>query len=131
MPDYLKKNLKNIRVGLALRNLRPDAKIYVAAVLCVAAGFLLWLFQPSKSIAVVDLHEAMAKPSRLLSQSQYSGKEQQKIMSLYSGRLLMVLKAYGEKHHKTIIEGRVLSNGSHLDVTDEVVRLTMEEIRHG
>lgn len=103
---------------------------------CVCAlgvmALLLALFlKPSEKLALIDMHEAMSKPAVALSQSQYSQAEQGKIMQLYSRNLKLVLKEYGQKHQKTIIESRVLSDANCLDITDEIVRLTMEKVKHG
>ena len=95
------------------------------------ALFLALFLKPSEKLALIDMHEAMSKPAVALSQSQYSQAQQGKIMQLYSRNLKLVLKEYGQKHQKTIIESRVLSDANRLDITDEIVRLTMEKVKHG
>ena len=126
------KHLNTFTFYTAITRLKKcNNEIKVAAALGLLALLLGVFLKPSEKLALIDLHEAMSKPAVALSQSHYSQAEQGKIMQLYSRKLKLVLKEYGQKHQKTIIESRVMSDANHLDITDEIIHLTMEKVKHG
>ena len=129
------KNINTFTIHAAIKRFKKcniNTRLAALGSMALLLALLLALFlKPSEKLVLIDMHEAMSKPAVALSQSQYSQAEQGKIMQLYSRNLKLVLKEYGKKHQKTIIESRILSDANHLDITDEIVRLTMEKVKHG
>lgn len=94
-------------------------------------GLALFLFTKNKDdLAVINLHDAIAKPTEILAQTKYSNITQQDIMKRYSRALMPAIKEYGEVKKLTIINAQTIINGAHRDITDDVIRITLKKVVH-
>lgn len=81
-------------------------------------------------LVVVDMTRAIQKPSVMLARTKLTSDAQLKIMERFSKVLPNVIKEYGQTHRVTIISAPVLASLNTLDVTDEVVDLTITRMKH-
>lgn len=91
-------------------------------------GALLLSYNKTPAIAIVDMQRLLNQPATLLSQSKLSEKEQKEVLKHYSTLLPNVLSEYGESHRVTLITATVISSGA-LDVTDEIIGVTVEKLK--
>lgn len=90
-------------------------------------GFFIYKSQANAPLAIVDMQRLLNQPAVMLSQSKFPETTQKKLLKRYTAILPKVLKAYGASHHVTLITATVISQG-HLDVTDEVISMTLERL---
>ena len=74
------------------------------------------------------MQRLLNQPANLLSQSKLHEKEQKDVLKRYSSLLPTVLSEYGESHRVTLITATVISSGA-LDVTDEIIGITLEKLK--
>lgn len=74
------------------------------------------------------MQRLLNQPATLLSKSNLSEKEQKNVLRRYSALLPKVLSEYGESHKVTLITATVISSGT-LDVTDEIIDITLEKLK--
>lgn len=91
-------------------------------------GVLLCCHSKVPLIAIVDMQRLLNQPATLLSQSKLSEKEQKDVLKRYSALLPKVLSEYGESHKVTLITATVISSGA-VDVTDEIIGVTLEKLK--
>ena len=107
-------------------------KIWTIA--CVAGFvFLTLLFlalQKPTHLVVVDMTRAIQKPSVILAHSKLTSETQLKIMERFSKMLPHIIKEYAKTHRVTVISASVLASHNTLDVTDEVVDMTITRMKH-
>lgn len=110
-------------------NLKTAAMVITFVLL--AASLMTWLIgRNPASLVVVDMTRAIQKPSVMLAHSKLSSNAQLKIMAGYSALLPKVISEYGQSHRVTIVSATVLASQNKVDVTDEVVALTIERMKH-
>lgn len=103
----------------------------IGGLIGILAG--IWVMWPkSLPLLVVDMNRAIEAPSVMLARSKLTHEEQLKIMEHFSRTLPEVIKDYGASHQVTLVSASVLSNfkPSHVDVTDELIALTITRIKH-
>lgn len=103
------------------------------AVGVITGSFLIgWLLKPgTSSVVVINLHEIMAKPAMALAKSRYSEAEQKTIMKQYARLLKPVIERYAHDHHQSVINAQVIADGAQTEITDDIVNLTLEAVKHG
>lgn len=86
--------------------------------------------QNSNQLKVVDMTRAIQATSMMLARSKLSKEMQLKIMERYANVLPSVIKEYAQQHGVTIISAAVLASQNKIDVTGDVMDLTIARIKH-
>lgn len=83
-------------------------------------------------LLVVDMNRAIVAPSVMLAHSKLTHEQQLKIMARFSHTLPKVISDYGRTHRVTLIGAPLLASykSSPVDVTDELIALTLARIKH-
>jgi conjugal transfer pilin signal peptidase TrbI len=102
----------------------------IAGAVGLLALALVLMVQKPIPLVVVDMTRAIQKPSVMLTRTKLTSDAQLKIMERFSRVLPNVIKEYGQTHRVTIISATVLASHNTLDVTDEVVDLTISRMKH-
>lgn len=105
--------------------------INIIFITVIALGLILFLLTKNKDdLVVINLHDAIAKPTKILAQTKYNNTTQQDIMKRYSRALMPAIKEYGKAKKLTIINAQTIINGAHRDITDDVIRITLKKVLH-
>ena len=99
----------------------------VGIVIGVCSVAIIVFSQPKKT-AVVNLQQALAKPAEILSHSRLSKEKQARIMKAYARALTPTIASYGKSHGLTIINSSVLFDGNGQDITNTIVKLTLNKV---
>ena len=98
--------------------------------LTLAFGLAAYWLKPAPKLCIVNLHKALEQPAHLLIKSQYSKTQQKEILKRFSRHLLPVIQRYAKDHQQTVIDAKTLADDGQIDITDEIVKLTLEAIKH-
>lgn len=120
-------------MGALMRFNQLDKKSLILA--GVAGCFLVTVligfsWKKPAPLVVVDMTRAIQAPSLMLARSKLTSDEQLKIMRRFSALLPGVIKEYGHTHRVTLVSATILASHNNVDVTNEVVALTIARMKH-
>lgn len=96
----------------------------------VLFALVLMGWQKPTPLRVVDMTRTIQTPSIMLAHSKLTPDAQAKIMSRFSLLLPKVIKEYGQRHRVTIVNATILASTNNIDVTNEVVELTITRMKN-
>jgi len=105
------------------------AMVGTAGVLVVLV-LMLMVWKNPTPLVVVDMTRAVQSPSLMLARSKLTPDAQLKIMSRFSTLLPKIVKEYGQKHQVTVVSAAILASHNNVDVTNEIIALTIARMKH-
>ncbi|MBA2650224.1 MAG: TrbI F-type domain-containing protein [Legionella sp.] len=101
----------------------------IAGILAMLALVCILWAKP-EHLVVVDMSRVIQAPSMMLARSKLSEASQLEIMEKISKVLPKVIAEYGKSHGVTVIGATVLASQSEVDVTQEIIALTIARVKH-
>lgn len=105
------------------------AMVGTAGVLVVLV-LMLMVWKNPTPLVVVDMTRAVQSPSLMLARSKLTPDAQLKIMSRFSTLLPKIVKEYGQTHQVTVVSAAILASHNNVDVTNEIIALTIARMKH-
>lgn len=84
----------------------------------------------SPRIAVIDMSRVIEMPAARLAHTKMPAKAQAQVISRFTKCLPDVIATYAKSHHLTVISGKVLAHENSLDITNDIIQLTLLRLKH-
>lgn len=111
-------------------NMRIDSQwILTSCGIMMFVTFLVLTIRQPK-LVVVDMTRVIELPAARLAHSTMPASKQAQLMTRFTKCLPDVIEQYAKAHHVTVISGKVLARENSLDVTRNIIELTLLRLKH-